>query len=617
MFFLGLCAVFQITFLPGILILEFFKLRKGFIQTLVSAFGLSLIVNHLLVFLITSLSLNITYTFYVIFICEIGLIIWLFWGVSTQNLESGISHYETELRNYFLTTVGISTYKGEKKWPKAFKSLVTLIIAILVGTSLWWAFKVWITNIDTVFTQWDAIVSWNHWANEWYSGLFPTQTSHYAQLIPTNFAVTYAFLQGTQVQIFAKSFMPLFNLFILGMMLDLGLETKNSGYMIGLVATRFILKKFLGEYISSGYVDVALAFFALIPIYVLIKAQNTADQKTQLRYIWLGGILSAGTALTKQNGLFIFFVYPILAYFLVVKKIDRFSLKEKTTLLAKIFLVSLAIILPWYLFNQVRILTGDNASNLAYLIGDRHDGRTLTHRFTRAVDLLDVYVYLYPLILVFLPFLDSTFRWISLTILIPYSLIWVFAFSIFPRNLSIALPYLGMVTGICGQMILEVFGKLLLKLKVGRIKIYVLIIFMIIMVIIGGLLITDARIIDLQTGQQKEIIISAINHQIYDYFDELGHFEPIMTNYPIQYLPGLENLQIDIGNFGDYEYYQWTKDQHPEVRLMLIFEGRADDTVFQEIQENIENGNYELIFKQGNYLFVRIIRDDHSLVTPP
>jgi hypothetical protein len=82
-----------------------------------------------------------------------------------------------------------------------------------------------------------------------------------------------------------------------------------------------------------------------------------------------------------------------------------------------------------------------------------------------------------------------------------------------------------------------------------------------------------------------------------------------MTNYPIRYLPGLENMQVPIGNFADYDFYQWTKKQNPEVRLMLIFRGRVADEVLVDITRNIELGSYELIFKDGAYSFIRIINE--------
>jgi len=111
-----------------------------------------------------------------------------------------------------------------------------------------------------------------------------------------------------------------------------------------------------------------------------------------------------------------------------------------------------------------------------------------------------------------------------------------------------------------------------------------------------------------QEEHQKDLLLSSINHKIYDYFEESGQFEPIMTNYPIQYLPGMEYLQNNIGNFAAYDFYHWVIENHPEARLMLVFENRANELVLQEIESEIDNGNCELIFKDGKYMFVKIER---------
>jgi len=606
--FFGILSFIQITFLPGILILKAFKIKPGFIQTLVFSFALSLISNHLIVFAITTLGFNISYTYYIIFIIELLLVFKLYTNFFKSSLGDIFSARSTQISSYIT-----STFSTKPASPKTFAQIITTIITIIfmifAASSIWWAFKLWINNFDTVFTLWDAIVSWNHWAVEWFSGSFPNQTRRYAQLIPTNFAVSYAFLGNTQIQIFAKGFMPLFNLYILLLMFDLGLETKQGGYFIGVVVTRFVIKKFLGVYISSGYVDVALAFFSFVSIYALLKAKTTTSQKQQVNYIWIGAIFSAGAALTKQNGLFIFGIYPVLAYLLVAKTLDNTDLKKQLSYVIKPFLFGLLLILPWYLYNEYRIFTGTNETNVLYLIGERHEGRALVERFVRAAGMLEEYVFLYIFILILLPFLDITFKWITVAILLPYSLIWALGFSTFARNLAIAMPFLGLITGLCAQKSLVFGERLIAWLKVSRIKILFVLILIFIAIYAGGQFLTDARLINHQNEQQKEILQSSVNHRIYAYFEEIGGYEPIMTNYPIRHLPGLENMQVPVGNFADYDFYQWTKNQNPEVRLMLIFRGRVADDVQEEITKNLELGTYELIFKEGAYSFIRMNKE--------
>jgi len=47
-----------------------------------------------------------------------------------------------------------------------------------------------------------------------------------------------------------------------------------------------------------------------------------------------------------------------------------------------------------------------------------------------------------------LPVLEKPWRWIVGLVLLPYSIIWAFLFSVFVRNLAMALPFLGAATGL-------------------------------------------------------------------------------------------------------------------------------------------------------------------------
>jgi len=606
MFILGLLSYLQITFLPGILILKFFRLKKGFIQTIILSFGISLIANHLLVFLITTIGLNISYSFYGIFALELIALYWLYASSLRESLETLAAREKERIREYITSLRIFSKDQDQSGFGQILADLLSIVFIVMALSSIWWAFKVWYTNLDSVFTQWDTIVSWNSWAGQWFTGQFPSNTNRYAQLIPTNFAVSYAFLGSTQIQFFAKSFMPLFNFYILLLMFDLGLEHKKPAYFIGVVASRYILKKFLGNYIASGYVDVALAFFTFLTVYTLLKAIATDDARLQNHYLGLGFIFTAGTALTKQNGLFVFALYPVLAYVLILRNNTHLNNQQRITILSKWLIISLLIILPWYAFNEFRIFQGSVDTNVSYLMGGRHEGRNLIERFTRATGMLEKYAFLYPLILLTLPFLEGPIIWIVLTLLIPYSMIWALAFSTFHRNLSIALPLLGLATGFSLQKIIEVGSNITEKLNVGKLRSYFLVVLILLIAIGTGLIISNDVLIQNQEELQKDILLGYINRQLYDYFEEIGHFEPIMTNYPVRFLPGMEDFQIDIDNFSNYNVYHRVIDNHPDVNLMLVFEDRADDVVLEEINESIESGDFELIFKDGKYSFIKI-----------
>ena len=108
--------------------------------------------------------------------------------------------------------------------------LKNIIVVVFLGWSIYsilWAFSLFISKIGSVFTIWDSVVSWNHWAVEWFSNSHPLDTKRYAQLIPSNFSVTYSFMQTDKIQFFAIGFMPLFASYLLLLMFDLGLKRRN------------------------------------------------------------------------------------------------------------------------------------------------------------------------------------------------------------------------------------------------------------------------------------------------------------------------------------------------------------------------------------------------------
>ena len=174
-----------------------------------------------------------------------------------------------------------------------------------------------------IFQQWDAVVSWNRWAQDWAGNRLPRTTAEYPQLLPCNMSLSYVFLQDTSIWFFAKGFMFLFCLLLLLGMFDLAGQTGQAGYALGVCLTYALLVATLRfRYISSGYADMPVAFLAFAGVYALLLGRTASGAKTQTKYIFLGAVLCAGAALTKQAGLFIAAVYPLLAWLLVYRQAD-------------------------------------------------------------------------------------------------------------------------------------------------------------------------------------------------------------------------------------------------------------------------------------------------------
>jgi hypothetical protein len=148
----------------------------------------------------------------------------------------------------------------------------------------------------------------------------------------------------------------------------------------------------------------------------------------------------------------------------------------------------------------------------------------------------------------------------------------------------------------------------LTNINFQKIRNYLLIILALIGILSGGLMISDGILQEIQTEDQKLVFDPEINQLLYNYFGE-NDYQPIFTNYQLRYVPGFEDLQVNIGGFKDYDFYNQKRAENPEVKYMLISLVKYDEKVFIEINSKIETGDYEVIFEHNKYLFVRILNE--------
>jgi hypothetical protein len=615
-FFLGVLSLVQVLFLPGIILLKLFNLKRGMIQTIVFAFGLSLVFNFLWVLLLTSLKINFPIVHYGLFMIEVGLVIWIYRQnilVRTEELSAGIL-LRAEM---MLETIKNFIQKDahESSLARVLKTLVGAIFFIWALAGIFWVAKLMVNEFGTAFKLWDAVVSWNSWAGEWFNNTIPSP-KRYPQLIPANFSVTYSFLGSTDIQIFAKSFMPLFTLFTWLLLLDLAFEFKQPGIFIGMVILRYMTKKFLGEYLAEGYVDVALLFFSFLTIYSLLKASKGEKEDSKLDYLYLGGIFAAGTALAKQNGLLVFGFYPLLALLLVLDDSSK-PLIDRIKKLIKPVGLGLLILLPWYLLNESRILLGLNSTNVEVLVSSaRHSGRDYGARAIRAVDILGIYKFLFPLALASLPVISKKFRWIGALMIFPYTIIWMFLFSIFARNLAMVFPFLAMIVGMGVYSYLDLCLKLSERIKLPQLRVVYYFILLLLILIGASQVINDAKLSTLQTEEQKNALLYKTNQQLYAYFEDQGGYAPIMTQYPIEHLPELGPYKIP-EPFAIYKEFYENFTAHPETAYFLVWGKYADPDVKVQIDHFEDLGAVEFLFTEYNMQFYKVLDREVILAQAP
>lgn len=187
-------------------------------------------------------------------------------------------------------------------------------------------------------------------------------------------------------------------------------------------------------------------------------------------------------------------------------------------------------------------------------------------------------------------------------------MIWAFFFSLYTRNLSIGFALLGLAAGHSIKSIFDLGFRILDKVNIEKISLAIILIVFSTVLWGGQLLVPDSILIKKQLDLQRYALDPDLNEHLYQYFDTEVDLEPIFTNYPLRFLPGFENNQVDIGGFEDYDIYMEKREQFPQVKYMLISLYKNNGEVVAEIFDEIDQGKIQIIFEVKRYLFVEILK---------
>jgi hypothetical protein len=617
MFFWGSLGILQVLVLPGALILRSLKVRGSLIQLSAYVMGLSLIANYLLALILTLAGLFIQPVLLVLAAAELAALVWLFRYDVTRSLMTRAAVITGGARRFMQSLIPSEPLEDRSSLPNLLRAALTLLFVVLALSSIAWVGRVLIDNLGAVFNTWDAVHSWNRWAEVWAHNQIPMDTLQYPQLIPANWAVIYVMTGNTLVQFFAKAIMPLFSLLILLMIFDLGLDARAMGLFIAVTLTRLMLKKFLGEFITAGYVDIPVAWFGFLAVYALLKARSDPEPHNRTRAVQLGLIFAAGAAVTKLAGLFIFALYPLLAWLLVSR--EGFSAREEyaarelpaedrrgTRMQTGAFIAAaLLTVLPWYIFKQVQIWQGADVSNIAWVTGGIFSGAGLLQRVQSAVLVLDKYAYVLAFLVPALLVLDKAYRWLVVLIVLPFTILWALFFSYDTRNLALALPFLGITAGAGIGRTVELALDLLARLGIGKLRAWVLPLLLLLALAAGAWVINDNVLIERQVAQQRQIFSPELNQKLYDAIAGQSPGAKILTNYPVAYLPGLEDNQVSFW-FSDPELFTALLEDD-SITHMLVPSYAAPE-INQQIEQQLASGAFQLLFEDNSYISYRFIR---------
>lgn len=609
MFILGIIAILQSLVVPGMMILKYLKFKGNFIQTMVYTVALSLVSSYFIVLVLVLLKIYNQFFLILFFIFEVGLLIWLY----RQELKESFGKIFIQIwKNFTFTFHNLfASWKEANTFSSVIYALITLFTFALSLVVLWWAIKIINHYAGTIFTAWDAVVSWNKWALVWADGIIPLVTRNYPQLVPANYSLSYVFMGNTSIQFFSKFLVLPMAFLILSMLFDLGVQTKKNGFFIGAIITYLLLKKFLEPELTNGYVDGTMAFFSLLPVYTLVKALYSKSVDEKRLHVFIGAVFAGSAALVKQSGLYIFAIYPFLAYFGVLKPLSWSYIKLNRKAFLSALGISFLIALPWYMFKQLIFIRGLDRPEISILMEESYTANYslgLYNQIISSFSQFEKYLILFPLVFAAAFFLKPLYRTLIFSVVLPYPFLWAIIASYDTRNLSLLIPLLGLTAGLSAEWVIDISLKAFDFLRLASLKFYIIMMFFLI-VLFSGLtyLYPSSVIYNNQLTLQKQMFSAAKNEMIYQLVAQEGSEIRILTNYPIQDLPGLDGIQVR-ENYKSYDSFIG-KITNPQIEYLLVPEDiYIDPRVDVYINEKIEKGEYEVVFEDSSWKYYRMIR---------
>jgi hypothetical protein len=619
----GILALFQITFLPGAIVIRLLKF-KGFLRSVIISFGLSLLINFQIVLLLTCLGLYKRNILLSIFAAEFMLLIFLYRKILTIPVNVPITRLRKSVVRFNNDYFGFGGAFQSTSTSKLI--LVTRTIAFFSACGfLVWYFWIYGRQYNNVFTVWDAIVSWDRWALDWYQGKLPSITWHYPQLIPTAWSLTYIFIDEPIIKQFARWLMGVFEIFIPLTFFIMGWLKRSSAYFWGCTVSAWLFLK-LGSQ-AFGNVDTALACLSLIAISCLLLAFDEADARQHFLLVFFGALIAAASAMTKQAGLWTVFIFPIF-YSINHSKDKPYRLTRRQWLML-ISLVFLAVG-PWNIYKQVQITMGLDSSELSTIVSFAHNNRNLSERAVFAYLTLkehlggkDYLLYFYLISSTFLMAFSlkiQKIRWILFLINIPHILVWIFMLSYDERNLTYVLPFIGLSMGVGLDWLVsnlsQITPNLLIKLQnhgyefaqpILSIRIWLVGLMLLFGLALLPLRYPNSYLKQSAIDQEKEIGFQSLNTLLYDYYDKNGFQGKILSDYQILF--GLPEIK---------DYYRFAHSNQPtfiqqlglpEISYALYCVKWASPELSTYMNKELANGEYRLIFQIDCWQMVSLCKD--------
>lgn len=610
MFLLGVCSILQIVFLPGFLILRGLRFDVSAVRTWIWAFALSLVVNHVVVLGLVLLRIYRAPVVYCIFGLEIALLLWTARGHFLDPVEA-------LLRAHRPWSIGLREALHHARTDGRAAVRLAVLMAVWVLVLAYAAAE--FSQFGGIFTSSDTVVYWNRWAIDWAQGLIPHGTGEFPQLLPCNYSLTYVFIGDTSLWFFAKAIAFLFCLLLLVGILDLYYQTGMFGYVLGVAFTYGLLWAFVRyRNLSSGSADVPLAFMTMASVSTLIFARRAKD-RVKLKYVLLGAVLAGGTALTKQAGLTLALLYPLLTWLIVYRRGSPSPSNGRQAAVAMVgaALIPLVLIGPWYTYKVSQFVTGSDEPVLWSMIQDRHADRSPLERVGYAELLIEknipfaLWIVIVPMLL--LALWDPVYRWLVMLVIGPFFLVWSVGFSYETGNLTMIAPLAGIAMGI-GLM---QFGPVRRRPRRGvpavreavgagpwSVRVVHLVALAVVLAVLANGTFRRESLAALQQRLQRQVGVREINERLYDYGQRTGFHGAILSDYNVlAWLPEVGNHYRPIVG-SDLDQFRKTYED-PAVECALLDLRQETPEIQAYLDDAVEHGTTRLEFEFSDYRLYR------------
>ena len=596
-------ALAQVAFLPGYLVTRWLRLDDGLAKTWVSSFGISLVVNYHLALLLTSAHLYRRPFLCAVIALEILALSW--------TLRTRVARIRSDAAASPLTRFLCPGRDG----PGGGVSICRLLL-FFVGVAPILYFATFLPGaFTTVFSGYDALVSWNRWAMDWMNGRFPTWTMHYPQLIPADWSMLYAIV-GNELQFLPKGLSVFFPATTVLMLVDLGLRKSSPEFMLAAALTGVLMSESGGKYIASGYADLPIAFFALAPIYLLSCAECEEDGSQIRAHVAAATICVIGGGLTKQAGFYLAAVYPALL-FLYLR--DRFRSTTGMRILPTVAVVTcvvLVFIVPWHVYKEIQVFQGFEVRENPMASGVHH-GRTLSERAIRAWRIWDVYLTTPGACFVaFAVGLSLVFRRalsITLLITIPFTALWALLFSYDRRNLALAYPFIAISAGtgtVAGWSWLRGFWARHRVPKHVTIALAALA-----PLALATPWVAREEILAAHDRELRKLGSDELNEFLYAFYEQHGFEGKILTNYRLlAVLPELRDFYFfdreakatELWPFRDPEAFKSVLKAHRDEIRYIVVQKPVDWRILRLLKEGMDRHQLQVLYRTRIGLIVRI-----------